>query len=71
MKDGAAIKLQALFRGFMARRKVVKYVDSLIEELTRIEVLMREMNADQNKEEAERRRKEQVEEERRRQEEEE
>ena len=81
LEDGAAIKLQALFRGFMARRKVVKYVDSLIEELTRkmnvkyvdslIEVLMREMNADQNKEEAERRRKEQVEEERRRQEEEE
>jgi len=64
-EDGAAIKLQALVRGFMARRKVAKYVDSLIEEL------MRKMNADQNKEEAERRRKVEEEEERHRQEEEE
>jgi len=65
LEDGAAIKLQALVRGFMARHKVAKYVDSLIEEL------MRKMNADQNKEEAERRRKEEEEEERHRQEEEE
>ena len=64
LEDGAAIKLQALVRGFMARRQVAKYVDSLIEEL------MRKMNDDKNKEKAERHRKEE-EEERRRQEEEE
>jgi hypothetical protein len=63
--DGVAIKLQALVRGFMARRRVAAYVDSLIEEI------MRKMNADQNEEEEERRRKEEDEERRRQEEEEE
>lgn len=32
---GVAIKLQALVRGFLARRRVAKYVDELIEEMMR------------------------------------
>ena len=39
--EGAAIKLQALVRGFVARRRVAKYVDSLIEDM------MRKLNAAQ------------------------
>lgn len=61
--EGAAIKLQAIARGFMARRRVAKYVDELIEEI------MRKLNAAQAEEEAKRQAK--VEEERRKKEEEE
>ena len=61
--EGAAIKLQAIVRGFMARRRVAKYVDELIEEM------MRKLNAAHAEEEAKRKAKE--EEERRKKEEEE
>ncbi len=61
--EDAAIKLQALVRGFLARRRVAKYVDELIEEM------MRKLNAVHAEEEARRKAKE--EEERRKKEEEE
>lgn len=60
---GAVIKFQAIVRGFMARRRVAKYVDELIEEM------MRKLNAAHAEEEAKRKAKE--EEERRKKEEEE